>query len=546
MDLESNPFYLLGASIRDGHHRIVELAEERSLSGDPNQYSKARAILTNPRQRLYAEVAWLPGVAPSRAEDFIKQIRSGGTISARGLVRVSPMASCNLLAWAIIALLIDREPEETLRQCMQALIAQFEDINLKYLLQLINEDRSAAGFTLIQSEDAVQEALATHRSFLGKALREGLDKFREPDVVLTEIASYITVNGSRQAPLLLEELTALYQIEVQQHLNRLSGQILKFTASIKKLLAAAKGQAEGLSDCLEQLASSVREWDRIAQPIHLISKTRGIEDEGSVELASGIRDFTVCLANEFGLHKEAQALSKVMAEVFAELPQLSSRVDDDLSTLQDIVVNKEKATTEELEKWEKEIFLDLYIGFNQLIISAEKISYNGVSIRTNEVDWVRWGKPPFLISLGSQKDMIVIECKRFMENRGTVERYETILSKLWKAVCVRLVTKTLSRLSAGEELTIGNAIVNMTGVVLHTPKHWLKSEPVLCPWEDIAVSSESGDVRIYCRDDPSTCVKLSYSDANVRIVERIARFLREDDDNSARLRKGEFTNIGGS
>lgn len=342
-------------------------------------------------------------------------------------------------------------------------------------------------------------------------------------------------------------MTALYQIEVQQHLNRLSGQILKFTASIKKLLATAKGQAESLSDCLEQLASSMREWDRIAQPIHLISKTRGTEDEGSLELASGIRDFTVCLANEFGLHKEAQALSKVMAEVFAELPQLSSRVDDDLSTLQDIVVNKEKATTEELEKWEKEIFLDLHIGFNRLIISAEKISYNGVSIRTNEVDWVGWGKPPFLISLGSQKDMIVIECKRFMEITVTAEkRYDTILSKLWKAVCVRLVTKTLARLSAGEELTISNAIVNKTGVVLQTPKHWLKSEPVLCPWEDIAVSSESNGVRIYCRDDPSTCVKLSYSDANVRILERIARFLREDDDNSARLRNGEFTNIGGS
>lgn len=204
MDLELNPFYLLGASIRDDRPRIVELAEERGLSGDSNQCSKARAILTNPRQRLYAEVAWLPGIAPSRAENFIEQIRSGGAISLRGLVRVSPMASCNLLAWAITALRIDREPEETLRQCMQALIAQFEDIDLKYLLQLINEDRSAAGFTLIQSEDAVQEALATHRSFLGKTLREGLDKFREPDVVLTEIASFITVNGSRQAPLLLK------------------------------------------------------------------------------------------------------------------------------------------------------------------------------------------------------------------------------------------------------------------------------------------------------------------------------------------------------
>ena len=77
MDLIFNPFFLLNASLRDASRRLIELSEERSLYVNPQKCNEARIILTNPRQRLMAEIAWLPGVSPSKARNLIDQAKDG-------------------------------------------------------------------------------------------------------------------------------------------------------------------------------------------------------------------------------------------------------------------------------------------------------------------------------------------------------------------------------------------------------------------------------------------------------------------------------------
>jgi hypothetical protein len=57
-----NPFHVVGVCPRDNRQRIVEAAEERSLTLDADVCARARADLTNPRNRLSAELAWLPGM----------------------------------------------------------------------------------------------------------------------------------------------------------------------------------------------------------------------------------------------------------------------------------------------------------------------------------------------------------------------------------------------------------------------------------------------------------------------------------------------------
>ena len=74
MDLLQNPFYILSVSLRDNRRRIQELADEKSLFLDSSKCLEARSELTNPRKRLSAEVAWLPGIGPKRVEEIIKVI----------------------------------------------------------------------------------------------------------------------------------------------------------------------------------------------------------------------------------------------------------------------------------------------------------------------------------------------------------------------------------------------------------------------------------------------------------------------------------------
>jgi hypothetical protein len=74
MDLFNNPFHFLKATTRDSRHKIMELAEEQSLTKDPSQCTQARADLTNPRKRLVAEITWLPGMSPKRIDRIISRL----------------------------------------------------------------------------------------------------------------------------------------------------------------------------------------------------------------------------------------------------------------------------------------------------------------------------------------------------------------------------------------------------------------------------------------------------------------------------------------
>ena len=73
--LERNPFALLGATIRDSERRIVEIVGERAASDDSDAVNAAGNALRNPRTRLAAEMAWLPGVSPSSASALLRLIR---------------------------------------------------------------------------------------------------------------------------------------------------------------------------------------------------------------------------------------------------------------------------------------------------------------------------------------------------------------------------------------------------------------------------------------------------------------------------------------
>ena len=99
----SNPFQILGLSSRDNRQRIVEAAEEKSLSLDGELCSKARTDLTNPRNRLAAEVAWLPGLSPRRAHQLIEAL-GRNPVSIFGTEGLPPLAHANLMASAVLAL----------------------------------------------------------------------------------------------------------------------------------------------------------------------------------------------------------------------------------------------------------------------------------------------------------------------------------------------------------------------------------------------------------------------------------------------------------
>lgn len=97
MNLFQNPFYIIGVSTRDTKQKIVEACDAKSLTVDSELNTKIRSTLTQPRNRLSAELAWLPGIAPRRAVGLVDKLRMDPATFLADLGDVPPLARCNAL-----------------------------------------------------------------------------------------------------------------------------------------------------------------------------------------------------------------------------------------------------------------------------------------------------------------------------------------------------------------------------------------------------------------------------------------------------------------
>ena len=95
--LHKNPFAILGVTTRDDRKKIVEQAEEKSLELDHDVCQKARTDLTNPRNRLSAEISWLPGVSPRKASQLLESLLRD-PLAIREESGLPTLAHCNLMA----------------------------------------------------------------------------------------------------------------------------------------------------------------------------------------------------------------------------------------------------------------------------------------------------------------------------------------------------------------------------------------------------------------------------------------------------------------
>src|ERR1700722_2011232 len=155
-ELNSNPFHVLGATPRDDRHRILELAEERSLTADADVCRQARADLMNPRNRLAAELAWLPEPAPLEGEE-----------------ELPAMVHANLSAARWDSLNPDEPPAG-----VAAFLCETADIlrrvSVAAVLRDINSDRAVSGFPGIASERQLQEELSARLAEIGSIVNAAL------------------------------------------------------------------------------------------------------------------------------------------------------------------------------------------------------------------------------------------------------------------------------------------------------------------------------------------------------------------------------------
>lgn len=524
--LNSNPFCVLQVTTRDNSHKIIEAAEERSLFIDHDLCQKARSDLINPRTRLAAEMAWMPGVAPKMAERLIQSIRNS-SISAASESGLPELAKANLMA-AAFELVRDNESAESIAEFIRDFCRTVEIIDAEEIMRDINEDRAISGFSDVRSLDAIEEGLAERRKFYRSVLKGLLDRLEPSKLIetMTNAVEVATDYGEDHGPALLDDLVDSYEIETQGFLQKEYENLSALVESAKQ--AAPRGDA-AVSLIIDKLVRVARNWDRVAQPIQVSAKSRGIVHRQSRDVALELRSLGIDLNNKHDMLHQAHRMTELLREIFAELPDVAERLEEDAEVIAGL--RKQAADREKQDaEWARSITFRAEVGVmfkDELAISPDGIRWKGVRHPLESITRVRWGGisrsvngiptgTDYTIAFGDNRSEQVVSIRKEATYGGFVDA-------LWRGVCVRIMLDMVKALAEGKTFSFGDIVVE-DGAVTLTKHKFLGNERVRLSWGDVQVWSANGSFVIGHKDDKKVYGSASYIDsANIHILEHVIR-----------------------
>jgi len=524
MDLLENPFFKLEATSRDDRRRIMKLADEKALSLDDEECSEARSILTMPRKRIAAEMAWLPGVGPKRASTVIESVKQKPS-DVMNLEKLPPLARCNAVAQGL-RLYSPKDPNE-LARWIRCLSSVFSELMPEQLLSEINEDRVIAGFPEVPDAEFMADALTERRNYFRQVLMEALDGLDSEDLVesLTVAIEEITHLGETRAPKLLIELIDAFEVEAQ---GFLSAEGENIDLLVKKVRESFNGKtnAKHSQALVERLCQTVKNWDVVAQPIQVSLKSQGLSHDESRSVASEVRGLSVELANDHGRLDLAQIITETLQDVFAEVVDVADKATEDAEAIERIIEEAE-IEAQEAERndaqWRRDVTYNTEIGTifkSKLSISPSGVSWKQQHMNLDDISGVRWGGiqrssgTTFIIMLTSRgRRPIEIELK----NSAI---YSKFIECLWKAVGFRILANLLTQLNDGKKVKFGEISVSDVGLEMKQDLTFREGKTFLCPWSDWRTGSRNGSFCISHKTDKKLSRCLSYLEVdNVHILE---------------------------
>ncbi|EPP5630911.1 hypothetical protein ACUT55_000029 [Vibrio cholerae] len=532
MDLLQNPFHILNASPRDNRRRIMELADERSLLLDSSECMEARSELTNPRKRLSAEVAWLPGIGPKRAGELLSIIESSPT-DLLAVDNLSSIARANLLA-AGLARLPDHNADDVAEWILEIAWA-FEDLDPDELSVIINEERIVSGFPEVSDLSAVEAEIQERRRHYRKVIKSALDNLSPKELVeaVTVAVESATDDGEEHGPILIADLVDSYEVEAQGFLDKEEGNI---KALVEKLRAAVDAERSDstLAPMVNQLIQVVNNWDTVAQPIQVSTKSRGLDHDASHRVAGLVRGLVIHMFNEHGKLDFSQQLTNMLQEVFAEVGEVAERTAEDADALGEIAEQRVRLIADaknRAEEWRREITYEADVGAifkDKLRISPEGIEWKGRRWDLDSITRVRWGGTrhsvngiptgtTYSIIFGNGSNYASIELKK-------EATYSNFIDRLWKAVGVRLLTEYLEGLRDGKKYRFGSTVMSDHGMELERKKLFGSNERVFCRWGELVVWNGAGVFCIGKKEDKKLAAAFSYQEEdNIHVLEAAIR-----------------------
>lgn len=521
--IEQNPFYLLGATLRDSARRIIELADEKALVLDDAVSQKVRSDLTVPNVRLAAELGWLPGVSPSKATELIRMLETR-PIEAQDTAGLPPLVRLNLGAarfeWQGAAGdLADAAPGVVAAR-IRDFSCLWEALDPEQVRRDLNEDRAVSGFPEIRGVETIAAELAELRRRHRDIVKGLLDRMPSNAMVeaMTEAVRGDHVDDEIIANAFMDDLVDAYESEARRFLD---AEAAKIEALVKSAKEAAPNGVAGVKADIASIEEVATVWTKVAAPVQLSIRARGMQHDPSHRVAWSIRNLAITLFREHRMLDQTEQITGILQKLFAYVPDVAVRVAADVEEVGGIRKNE--------EEWKEQITYRTEIGSlmfkKTLSISPQGIEWKGERYPLESITRVRWGGIRHStngIPTGTSYTIGVGDNRREAVLHLDVARHQAFVERLWPAVCVRLMTSILRKLKEGTELIFGDALLTDLGITLTKRKMFGADERVFCDWWQIQTFSHDGAFRIEKKDDKGAHVSLSYiNNHNTHLLEHL-------------------------
>ena len=389
MDLLHNPFYCLKATQHDNKRKIIELAEEKSLFSDTDRYRNMQETLTHPRQRISAEVAWLPGIPPDRVYDILLLLETSignyvdsdkstsnsstnllAVVLSRlpyanshtvadsilellkpfeknylendnltevskflGFDKLSPIARANLIAARMLRL-----PEYTAELVVSWILAIsqiYDQIKPTEVCYILNEDRKESGFPEITDISTVASEIQKLRHYYKQVIKfalENIHPIKECVNAVTMLTEFTKEDNQSHMPILIEDAIDAYETVVESSLAEKETQLERQDQNIR-IAAEEDKQETAFTRMIGKFIQTIKDWGMIAQPIILNKQRQGLKNTTCHKVPEQVRLLAVFLYNEYDKIDSSQQILLTLNDVFAEIPEINERVTADLETL---------------------------------------------------------------------------------------------------------------------------------------------------------------------------------------------------------------------
>jgi hypothetical protein len=517
--LHANPFCILGVTPRDDRRKIVESAEERALQLDGNLCSKARSDLTNPRTRLSCEMAWMPGVAPATVEKVLRMLADSpqAVLAEPGL---TSLALANLMSAACERVPME-EPIASVARFMSDFADLVDSIDPEAVLRDVNADRVIAGFPEVRGMELVAEELTERRRAYRLALKNLLDTMYPEKLIatMTEVVRQGTNGGDKPGTTLIEDLVDSYEVEAQGFLHRERENI---TSLIKSALETAPRGEIAVIPIMARLETIARKWVEVAQPIQICARSRGFVHTVSREVANDLRNLGIELNNKHGMPNQVRRMTELLQEIFAQLPELAERLEEDAEAIAGFGEQTEQHNVNFRANLGGKIFK------REFEISAEGLHWRRRTFPLDSITRIRWGGTRQIV-LGVQTDANYVigfgdnRTEQIIELSNTA-LCDVFIERLWRAVCVRLISDVISALEQGTSFHIGNIKVADDSVTLVRRRSLRLNDLVRLGWNEVHVWRNDGHFMIGQQNNKNVSGSASYLRTwNTHVLEHIIR-----------------------